>query len=57
MVREKVADARGRSWVSGSLDPDTYFAEVRRTARAQAREIVAARLREAKPARHVAVGR
>lgn len=52
MVREKVADALGRRWVSGALDPDTYFAEVRRTAREQAREIVAARLREAKPSRN-----
>jgi hypothetical protein len=56
MVREKVADARGRRWVSGALDPDTYFAEVRRTARQQAREIVAARMRAAKPGKQVVVG-
>lgn len=57
MVRERVADARGRRWISGSLDPDTYFAEVRRTARAQAREIVAARLRHPKPTRQVTADR
>jgi hypothetical protein len=42
--REKVQDARGRKWVSGALDSDTYFAEVRRDARERARGEVAARL-------------
>jgi hypothetical protein len=49
MVRQKVADARGRGWVRGSLDPETYFAEVRRTAREQARRVVADRMRRPKP--------
>jgi hypothetical protein len=42
--REKVMDAHGRQWVSGALDSDTYFAEVRRDARERARREVAARL-------------
>lgn len=45
--REKVIDDRGRRWVSGLLDPDTYFAEVRRTARERARRSVAARIARA----------
>lgn len=45
--REKVTDARGRRWVSGSLDSDEYFAEARRNAREQARRTVAARLARA----------
>ncbi len=55
--REKVIDAQGRDWVSGALDPTTYFAGVRRDARAEARRIVAARLaRGSKPARHSFAG-
>src|SRR3954451_20286281 len=42
--REKVVDARGRSWVSGKLGSEEYFAEARRIARDQARRTVAARL-------------
>lgn len=42
--REKVAAAQGREWVDGRLDPDTYFAEVQRTARDQARRTIAARI-------------
>lgn len=42
--REKVMDERGRLWVSGALDSDIYFAEVRRDARERARREVAARL-------------
>ena len=42
--REKVTDAVGRQWVTGSLDADVYFADVRRRARAQAERILAARL-------------
>jgi hypothetical protein len=42
--REKVTDALGRQWVTGSLDADVYFAEVRRRARQDAERQVAARL-------------
>ena len=42
--REKVAAEQGREWVDGRLDPDTYFAEVQRTARDQARRTIATRL-------------
>jgi hypothetical protein len=53
--REKVTDAKGRQWVTGSLDSETYFAEVRRRARAQAERVIAARLDEPPPApRHSA---
>ena len=56
--REKVIDAEGRRWVSGLVDSDTYFAEVRRQARVQARRSVAARLaRQLKPARPLAGSR
>lgn len=56
--REKVTDARGRRWVSGALDPDTYFTEVRRTARAQAQRFVSARLRDGRrPRRPSLAGR
>ena len=45
MVRRgKVVDARGRSWVSGKLGSEEYFAEARRIAREQARRTVSARL-------------
>lgn len=51
--REKVTSSRGRSWVSGTLPAEEYFAEARRKAREQARRTVAARLtksdRPAKP--------
>lgn len=51
--REKVIDAQGRRWVTGLLDSDTYFAEVRRQARAAAKATVATRLaRRANPPRH-----
>lgn len=53
--RDKVADARGRRWVSGKLPADEYFAEARRTAREQARRSVAVRLaRLSHPAGHAA---
>jgi hypothetical protein len=56
--REKVIDAEGRRWVTGLLDSDTYFAEVRRQAREQARVSVAARLaRRLNPPRHSLAGR
>lgn len=42
--REKVTDALGRQWVTGSLDSDVYFTEVRRRARAQAERLLAVRL-------------
>ncbi|HKG51778.1 MAG TPA: hypothetical protein VKB14_15180 [Actinomycetales bacterium] len=42
--RDKVVDPRGRSWVSGKLGSEEYFAEARRIAREQARRTVAARL-------------
>ena len=42
--RDKVVDAKGRSWVSGKLGSEEYFAEARRIARDQARRTVAARL-------------
>jgi len=42
--REKVTDALGREWVTGTLDPDVYFAEVRRRAREQAERLLAVRL-------------
>jgi hypothetical protein len=42
--REKVTDALGRQWVTGSLDSDVYFTEVRRRARAQAERLLALRL-------------
>ena len=42
--RDKVVDAKGRSWVSGKLASEEYFAEARRIARDQARRTVAARL-------------
>ena len=42
--RDKVVDARGRSWVSGKLGSEEYFAEARRIAQEQARRSVAARL-------------
>jgi hypothetical protein len=52
--RQKVTDALGRRWVTGSLDSDEYFAQARRHAREQARHTVAARLaRAARPARHL----
>lgn len=53
--REKVADARGRRWVSGTLDADVYFGEVRRQARAQARQAVQTRLAQAAaaPVKHL----
>jgi hypothetical protein len=43
--REKVTDAKGRAWVSGALDSDVYFADVRRKAREQAARMIAARIR------------
>lgn len=56
--REKVTDARGRRWISGSLDSDEYFAEARRNAHEQARRTVAARLaRSGKFPRQVFAGR
>src|SRR3954469_13257453 len=42
--RDKVVDARGRSWVSGKLGSEEYFAEARRIARDQARRPVRAPL-------------
>jgi hypothetical protein len=42
--RQKVADDRGRRWVSGALDSEEYFEQARLEARAQARRTVAARL-------------
>jgi hypothetical protein len=50
--RDKVVDAKGRSWVSGKLASEEYFAEARRIARDQARRTVAARLtgRSVRPA-------
>jgi hypothetical protein len=42
--REKVTDAVGRQWVTGSLDSDVYFTEVRRRAREQAVRLLAIRL-------------
>ncbi len=43
--REKVVDPRGRAWVNGDLDTETWFAEVRRHAREEAQRIVSERLR------------
>jgi hypothetical protein len=43
--RDKVVDERGRSWVTGLIRPDEYFAEAARSAREQARRTVQARLR------------
>ena len=51
--RDKVVDARGRSWVSGKLGSEEYFAEARRVAREQARRAVAARLTGRSPRRAV----
>ena len=51
--REKVTDAVGRQWVTGSLDSDVYFTEVRRRAREQAERLLAIRL-EREPAPRVA---
>lgn len=51
--REKVTDARGRQWVTGSLDADVYFSEVRRRAREQAERLLAVRL-DREPAPRVA---
>ena len=51
--REKVTDAVGRQWVTGTLDSDVYFAEVRRRAREQAERLLAVRL-ERDPQRRVA---
>ena len=42
--RGKVADERGRLWVSGALPADQYFAEARRLARERAQRSVSARL-------------
>jgi hypothetical protein len=42
--REKVTDALGRQWVTGSLDSDVYFTEVRRRSREQAEQLLANRL-------------
>ena len=49
--REKVTNARGRRWMSGSLPTEEYFAEARTQARERARRSVAARLARADPAR------
>ena len=51
--REKVTDAVGRQWVTGSLDSDVYFTEVRRRAREQAEKLLAVRL-ERNPTRRIA---
>jgi hypothetical protein len=42
--RDKVVDERGRSWLSGRIGSDEYFAEVVRSAREQARRTVEARI-------------
>lgn len=44
--RDKVVDARGRSWVSGKLTSDEYFSVAAAVAREQARRTVAARLQQ-----------
>lgn len=44
--RDKVVDARGRSWISGKLGSEEYFTEAARSAREQARRTVAARLQQ-----------
>ncbi len=51
--REKVTDAVGRQWVTGSLDSDVYFTEVRRRAREEAKRLIAVRL-ERDPAPRIA---
>lgn len=53
--REKVTDERGRRWVAGTLDADTWFSSVEREARRSAEHFLAARLanggsRRARPA-------
>lgn len=45
--RQKVTDEQGRRWITGVLDPDTYFADVDRQARRTAERTVAARLSRA----------
>ncbi len=56
--REKVTDAQGRRWVSGSLSAEEYFAAARRSAHEQARRTVAARLAgAARPTRSAAAER
>ncbi len=42
--REKVTDERGRRWVTGVLDSDTWFASVEREARRAAQRSLADRL-------------
>lgn len=42
--REKVVDPRGRAWVNGELDSETWFNEVRERARKQAERDVARKL-------------
>lgn len=44
--REKVTNPRGRAWMNGELDTDTWFAEVRRHAREQAQRLMDQRLRD-----------
>jgi len=48
--REKVTDPRGRAWVYGELDSETWFAEVRRHAREEAQRVIDQRLRASQPA-------
>lgn len=54
--REKVTDPRGRAWMNGELDSETWFAEVRRNAREQARRVIDQRLREPHRPRRLSTG-
>lgn len=44
MRREKVINPRGRAWVNGELDSETWFSEVEAKAREEARREIAKQL-------------
>ncbi|MBA2640384.1 MAG: hypothetical protein H0U77_10475 [Nocardioidaceae bacterium] len=49
--REKANSPRGRAWINGELDSETWFREVREKAREDARREVAEQLKRPRRAR------
>lgn len=57
VTRGKVAEERGRLWVTGALSADEYFTQARRSARERARRSVSARLARTTPGAATQVSR
>lgn len=49
--RERMSNPRGRAWINGELDSETWFREVKEKARADARREVAEQLKRPRRAR------